>query len=68
MIFFIFNYKMENEETDPLLEHEEKDDDDDDEDTAHPFQPGGSSTPGPSGEEIPMTDNEQRKRERLGNR
>ena len=32
MIFFIFNYKMENEETDPLLEHEEKDDDDDDDD------------------------------------
>ena len=45
---------MEKEETDPLLEHEEKDDDDDD-DTTHPFQPGGSSTPGPSGEEIPMT-------------
>ena len=51
MIFFIFNYKMENEE-DPLLEHEEKDDDDDnDDDTTHPFH----STPGPSGEEIPMT-------------
>ena len=45
---------MENEEEIPLLEHEEKDDDDDD-DTTHPFQPGGSSTPGPSGEEIPMT-------------
>ena len=45
---------MENEEENPLLEHEEKDDDDDD-DTTHPFQPGGSSTPGPSGEEIPMT-------------
>ena len=42
---------MENEE-DPLLEHEEKDDDDDDDDnTIHPFH----STPGPSGEEIPMT-------------
>ena len=40
---------MENEETDPLLEHEEKDDDDD---TTHPFQPGGSSTPG---EDIPLT-------------
>ena len=47
---------MSNEE-DPLLEHEEKDDDDDDDDsdTTHPFQPGGSSTPGPSDEEIPMT-------------
>ena len=45
---------MENEEENPLLEHEEKDDDDDD-DTTHPFQPGGSSTPGPPGEEIPMT-------------
>ena len=45
---------MENAEENPLLEHEEKDDDDDD-DTTHPFQPGGSSTPGPSGEEIPMT-------------
>ena len=43
---------MENEETDPLLEHEEKDDDDDDGDTNNPFQPGGSSTPG---EDIPMT-------------
>ena len=43
---------MENEE-DPLLEHEEKDDNDDDDDdnTTHPFH----STPGPSGEEIPMT-------------
>ena len=40
---------MENE-TDPLLEHEEKDDDDDG-DTTNPFQPGGSSTPG---EDIPM--------------
>ena len=44
---------MENEEENPLLEHEEeKDDDDDDDDTTHPFQPGGSSTPG---EEIPLT-------------
>ena len=42
---------MENEETDPLLEHEEKDDDDADEETTNPFQPGGSSTPG---EEIPL--------------
>ena len=48
---------MSNEETDPLLEHEEKDDDDDDDggDTTNPFQPGEASTPGPSGEEIPMT-------------
>ena len=49
---------MSNEEEIPLLEHEEKDDDDDDDDdgdTTNPFQPGGSSTPGPSGEEIPMT-------------
>ena len=46
---------MENEETDPLLEHEEKKDDDDDDDTTHPFQPDVHSTPGPSGEEIPMT-------------
>ena len=46
---------MENEEEEnPLLEHEEKDDDDDD-DTTHPFQPDVHSTPGPSGEEIPMT-------------
>ena len=45
---------MENEETDPLLEHEEKDDDDDG-DTTNPFQPDVHSTPGPSGEEIPMT-------------
>ena len=47
---------MENEK-DPLLEHEEKDDDDDDDDddTTHPFQPDVHSTPGPSGEEIPMT-------------
>ena len=45
---------MSNEEENPLLEHEEKDDDDD-EDTTNPFQPGEASTPGPSGEEIPMT-------------
>ena len=45
---------MENEETNPLLEHEETkdDDDDDDSDTTNPFQPGGASTPG---EDIPMT-------------
>ena len=57
MIFFIFNYKMENEETNTLLKHEETkdDDDDDDGDTTNPFQPGGASTPGPSGEGIPMT-------------
>ena len=44
---------MENEETDPLFEHEEEkdDDDDDDSDTTNPFH----STPGPSNEEIPMT-------------
>ena len=45
---------MSNEEEIPLLEHEEKDDDDDDDDddnTTNPFH----STPGPSGEEIPMT-------------
>ena len=47
---------MEAGEEDPLLEHEEKDDDDDDDDnTTHPFQPDDHSTPGPSGEEIPMT-------------
>ena len=53
---------MENEETDPLLEHEEKDDDDDDDgDTNNPFQPGGSSTPG---EDIPMTTmNREREKE-----
>ena len=28
---------------------------DDDGDTTNPFQPGGASTPGPSGEQIPMT-------------
>ena len=53
---------MENEGTDPLLEHEEKDDDDDDDsDTNNPFQPGGSSTPG---EDIPMTTmNREREKE-----
>ena len=61
MIFFIFIYKMENEETDPLLEHEEKDDDDDEE-TTNPFQPGGSSTPG---EDIPMTTMNREKRKTL---
>ena len=45
---------MENEETNPLLEHEEKNHDDDG-DTTNPFQPGGASTPGPSREGIPMT-------------
>ena len=45
---------MENEEEIPLMENEEKDDDDDDGDTANPFQPS-HSTPGPSGEGIPMT-------------
>ena len=46
---------MENEEENPLLEHEEEKDDNDDEETTNPFQPGGSPTPGPSNEEIPMT-------------
>ena len=46
---------MENEETDPLLEHEEKDDDDDDGDKTNPFQAGEASTLGPSGEGIPLT-------------
>ena len=48
---------MSNEEEIPLLEHEEEkdDNDDDDGDTTNPFQPGGASTPGPSGEGIPMT-------------
>ena len=46
---------MENGK-DPLLENEEeKDDDDDDEETTNPFQHGGSSTPGASNDEIPMT-------------
>ena len=46
---------MSNEEY-SLLKNEEKDDDDDDNsDTTNPFQPGEASTPGPSGEEIPMT-------------
>ena len=53
MIFFIFNYKMSNEEEIPLMENEEKDDDDDD-GTTNPFQPGGRSTPGPSGEDIQL--------------
>ena len=44
-------------DTDPLLEHNDDDDDDDDDegDTTTPFQPDKNSTPGPSGEEIPMT-------------
>ena len=48
---------MEDEDEIPLLENEEKDGNDDhgDGDTTHPFQPGGASTPGPSGEEISMT-------------
>ena len=51
---------MENEE-DPLLEHEK---DDDDDDRTHPFQPGEASTPGPSGEEIPMmTMNREKEKE-----
>ena len=47
---------MENEETVPLVEHQEKDDDDDDDGgTTNPFQPDVHSTPGPSGEKIPLT-------------
>ena len=46
----IFYFQLQNgNEKDPLIENEEKDDDDDD--TTHPLH----STPGPSGEEIPMT-------------
>ena len=55
---------MENEEENPLVEHEEKDDDDD---TTNPFHPP-HSTPGPSGEEIQMTTMKKRKRKRTGNR
>ena len=44
MIFFIFNYKMENEEENPLLEHEEKDDDDEG-DTTNPTNPQPQSNP-----------------------
>ena len=39
--------------TDPLLEH--NDDDDDEGNTITLFKPDYDSTPGPSGEEIPMT-------------
>ena len=51
---------MEDGEDKPLLEDEEKDEekdiaDDNADDTTHPFQPDVHSTPGPSGEEIPMT-------------
>ena len=43
-------------EADPLLEHNDDDDDDDnDEGNTNPFQPNASSSPGPSGEEFPMT-------------
>ena len=52
----------EDGERDPLIppdedkdEDEDEDEDDDEENTTQPFQPGGHSTPGPSGEEIPMT-------------
>jgi len=37
---------------DPLIEHN---DDDDDDGGTNPFQPESSSTPGPSGEDIPLT-------------
>ena len=41
-------------ETDPLIEHNDDDDEDDDDNgNTNPFQ--SSSTPGPSGEEFPMT-------------
>lgn len=40
-------------DTDPLLEHND-DEEDDEGDTTTPFQPDENSTPGPSGEEIPM--------------
>ena len=38
------------DEGDPLIPLEERTDDDDDGNTTQPFQPGASSTPGPSGE------------------
>lgn len=44
----------EGGERDPLIPPDE-DDDDGDENTTQPFQPDDHSTPGPSGEEIPMT-------------
>ena len=37
-----------------MLNEERPDDDDDNGNTTQPFQPGSSSTPGPSGEEYPM--------------
>ena len=40
-------------ETDPLLKH--GDNDDDDGVATNPFQTESSSTPGPSGEDIPLT-------------
>ena len=39
-------------ETDPLIE---RNDDDDDEEEVNPFRPDSSPTPGPSGEDIPLT-------------
>jgi len=38
------------DEGDPLIPLEERPDDDDDGNTTQPFQPGASSTPGPSGD------------------
>ena len=51
-------HRPDDTETDPLIPQEERPDDDDDDDdgnTSQPFQPGSSSTPGPSGEEYPMS-------------
>ena len=42
------------DESDPLTPHENENNDDDEGDRTTPFQPGASSTPGPSGENIPM--------------
>lgn len=46
----------EGGERKPLISPDENEDEDEDEEnTTQPFQPGDHSTPGPSGEEIPMT-------------
>ena len=50
-------------ETDPLIERND-DDDDDDEEEVNPFRPDSSSTPRPSGEDIPLTTmNREREKE-----
>ena len=50
-------------ETDPLIERND-DDDDDDEEEVNPFRPDSSSTPCPSGEDIPLTKmNREREKE-----